>query len=247
MYINTFNSQNSLIREVFYPYFVKGKWDTERVSFPCSSTVTGGWSQAGWLWFVLIGTGPFCKGPDSNCCRLSVPYALCWNCFTGCFSMKAAIPNMNEQWMCSDKNRWWADWSVLPTPTLKHYVHCFFCSVLSAFPDSGTLFLHSLSLIPTSFSVLYYKWEFFREASLVVSWGCHNKVHELGGLGITEIFCLRGLGLKSKIKVSAWLVPLEGYREICTTSPVFWQLTDYLWCSLACVFIFTWYSPCVPV
>ena len=72
----------------------------------------------------------------------------------------------------------------LPTPTLHHYVHCFLCSVFECgvpkFLEPS--FLHSLSLIPTSFSVLNTTENSSGKPSLVVSWGCHNKVHELGGL-----------------------------------------------------------------
>lgn len=74
--------------------------------------------------------------------------------------------------------------SGLPTPTLKHYVHCFLCSVFECgvprFLEPS--FLHSLSLIPTSFSVLNTNENSSGKPSLVVSWGCHNKVHELRGL-----------------------------------------------------------------
>lgn len=63
-------------------------------------------------------------------------------------------------------------------------------------------------------------------------------------------------GSKSGIKVSAGLVPSEGYGGDCLPclSPSFRWFTGNLWCSLTCRYIpppsatfLTWHSPCVYV
>lgn len=103
------------------------------------------------------------------------------------------------------------------------------CSLLSLFcfwvwcsQILGTLFS------PFSFANSYfifssqYNWEFLREAFSGSFLGLPQQSTWTGWFKQQKFFVSELWGLKSKIKVSAWLVPLEGYREICTTSPVFW-------------------------
>lgn len=84
-----------------------------------------------------------------------------------------------------------------------------------------------------------------------------NKVPQTGGLKHQAFTVPRSSGgQRSKIEVSAGLVPSEGAEgdSVPRVSPSFWGFAGDLWCSLACrcitpnyAFIFSWHSPVVCV